>query len=44
MEHHARLTTKYAAPTLCIDRILEAASSKMGFERPHWPGPKPKEI
>ena len=44
LEHHARLTTKYAAPTLCLDRIIEHACAAFGVEKPHWPGPAPRKV
>jgi sterol desaturase/sphingolipid hydroxylase (fatty acid hydroxylase superfamily) len=42
LEHHARLTTKYAAPTLCLDRIIERTCDALGVEKVYWPGPRPK--
>jgi sterol desaturase/sphingolipid hydroxylase (fatty acid hydroxylase superfamily) len=42
LEHHSQLTTKYAAPTISIDRLLEYGSAAMGVNKPHWPGPKPR--
>ena len=42
LEHHARLTTKYAAPTISIDRIVEMVCDALGVEKVYWPGPVPK--